>query len=319
MILVKIRHQEDLFRLFDIDFSPATSPVTELLKTGESLVIDTSLEVSDLNNFTRTHAFTVPVFDILSECCKCAGVTTDNIYWLTPVAEYEANHKYTFNGTLLEYHNSAKPTVNFRTGADMHFLSLNNYPRPHREKLVEFLEASGIKDKSLYSYNPQGVQNQRSVVLDEQFTTGNKLDKLDSVPAYVWEATLVSIVTETIFADPIVFPTEKTWKVFDKFHFPVFVSCAGFVNKIRELGFDVFDDYIDHSYDTIEDNNERLAAVFRVIEDLSKLDIGELNHIKSLCQKRLIHNKMHLRRHTTDEIMKLDMYLATLKHVVTHI
>jgi len=318
MVLIKIRLQEDLFRLFDTDFSPATSPVTNILKTGQSLVIDTSLEVFDLNNFARKHAFTVPVFDILSECCKCAGVSTNNIYWLTPVAEHQAIHRYTFNGTLLEYHNSSKPTVNFRPSADVHFLSLNNHPRPHREKLVEFLESSGIKDKSLYSYNPQGVQNQRSVVLDEQFTTGNKLDKLDSVPAYVWEGTLISIVTETIFAEPIVFPTEKTWKVFDKFHFPVFVSCAGFVSRIRELGFDVFDDYIDHSYDTIQDNTERLTAVFKVIEDLSKRDISELNHIKSLCQKRLIDNKMHLRKHTTSEIMKLDMYLDSLKRVVTH-
>jgi hypothetical protein len=46
-----------------------------------------------------------------------------------------------------------------------------------------------------------------------------------------------------------IFLTEKTFKCFAWHQLPIFVATSGHVKKVRELGFDVFDDVIDHSYD----------------------------------------------------------------------
>lgn len=46
-----------------------------------------------------------------------------------------------------------------------------------------------------------------------------------------------------------VFLTEKTFKCFAWHQLPIFVATSGHVAKVRELGFDVFDDILDHSYD----------------------------------------------------------------------
>jgi hypothetical protein len=176
---------------------------------------------------------------------------------------------------------------------------------------VEFIE-SYILQQSLYSYNPQGVQNERSVTLDEQFTNGNKLEKLDSLPPTFWQDTIFSIVTETVFDMPVLFPTEKTWKVFDKFHLPIFVSCTGFVDHVRQLGFDVFDDVINHDYDTIDDDELRIKRVLDEVRRLSKMDIGELNKIKLSLQARLKRNQDMLDYLINTSIARRDSFLNSL-------
>jgi RNA-binding protein YlmH len=42
------------------------------------------------------------------------------------------------------------------------------------------------------------------------------------------------------------------------------------------MGFDVFDDIVDHSYDNIVDQSQRLDAVIEQLHKLSRLDLGSL-------------------------------------------
>jgi len=64
-------------------------------------------------------------------------------------------------------------------------------------------------------------------------------------------ANLVQIVQESFeHHENGVFLTEKTFKCFAWHQLPIFVATPGHVSKVRELGFDVFDDIFDrHVYD----------------------------------------------------------------------
>lgn len=57
------------------------------------------------------------------------------------------------------------------------------------------------------------------------------------------------------------YASEKTFKCFGWRQLPVWFAAPGHVNDIRSLEFDVFDDIIDHGYDTVLDPSERMAAL----------------------------------------------------------
>lgn len=66
--------------------------------------------------------------------------------------------------------------------------------------------------------------------------------------------------------------TEKAWKPFKTHQLPLYISLNGYVDIIRNLGFDVFDDFINHRYDTEIDHKKRLGMVLDELEKISKLD-----------------------------------------------
>ena len=310
MNLVKLRVPADLSRLFSDDLDIHRSPVADLLRTGDPLVIDTSLEPINLVRYERHQDFPVPIASMLSEICTHVGVPFSNVHWISPIPEYQFANKHLFNGTYEEYLNSRTNPVKFSLNVSKCFLSLNNYPREHRKQVVNFIEHNGIGNNCYYSYNPREIEGERSIKIDDQFSKiDSTLDGLDMLGKEVWESTLVSIVTETLFVEDLFFPTEKTWKVFDKYHMPIFVSTHRFVEQVRDLGFDVFDDYIDHSYDTINDSNQRLACALDEVLRWSAIDINKLNKIKLEVKDRMQSNQCILNHLISSDISRRDIFL----------
>ena len=72
----------------------------------------------------------------------------------------------------------------------------------------------------------------------------------------------VEIIAETTFNEMPIAVTEKTLNSVYGFNFPIFMSNPWTVSYLRNLGFDMFDDVIDHTYDKIQNPTERLFAVF---------------------------------------------------------
>ena len=64
------------------------------------------------------------------------------------------------------------------------------------------------------------------------------------------------------------FITEKTYKAFYMRQIPIWFAVPGLVEQVRQLGFDMFDDVIDHSYDGIEDEHFRIKTIVSQVERL---------------------------------------------------
>ena len=73
-----------------------------------------------------------------------------------------------------------------------------------------------------------------------------------------------------------IFVTEKSYKVFGWHQFPIWYAVSGLVGKIRDMGFDLFDDLIDHSYDNDSDPITRMNRVVAEAHRFSNLDTVEL-------------------------------------------
>ena len=85
-----------------------------------------------------------------------------------------------------------------------------------------------------------------------------------------FQETYVNIVTESNFFSESVHITEKSIKPFYFYQLPIFLSGRHHVKFFKEnYGFDLFDDIINHSYDEIVDNKQRLFAVFNEINRLT--------------------------------------------------
>ena len=81
----------------------------------------------------------------------------------------------------------------------------------------------------------------------------NKLSKY-------YKETFIEIINETSYVEKCFVTSEKTTNSIIGCCFPIWLSSPGTVKFYREMGMDVFDDIIDHSYDSIENPIDRMNA-----------------------------------------------------------
>ena len=85
-----------------------------------------------------------------------------------------------------------------------------------------------------------------------------------------YRETFVEIITETSCTERCFNLTEKTLNSIYGKSFPILISSPGVVAFLRTMGMDVFDDVVDHNYDSIEDPVDRIyQAVYSNIELLT--------------------------------------------------
>jgi hypothetical protein len=87
------------------------------------------------------------------------------------------------------------------------------------------------------------------------------------------------------------FITEKTFKAFGLRQIPLWFAVPGLVAQVRKLGFDLFDDIVDHSYDTIPDEHTRFASVAQQVKQLDQqLTLDQCQQLKRSLLERLNQN-----------------------------
>jgi hypothetical protein len=83
-----------------------------------------------------------------------------------------------------------------------------------------------------------------------------------------YKNTFVELICETTFTEKSFLITEKTQHSVFGCNFPIWISSPGTVAFLRNMGLDVFDDIVDHSYDTIENPIDRLYTAISNNKDI---------------------------------------------------
>ena len=199
----------------------------------------------------------------------------DNVYIIT-------NH----GGLWIEYENrkTIQPSYDKCLSAK-HVLCLNNNPRPHRVGTVMYLLSQDLGGNTIMSFmsreRSEGESNSEYDYktfltwaewdddIRDSFTKLHETNfgGYDFLVEYVYnvessnvknfenklrkhyQTTFIDIITETTCIEPSCNIAEKYVNSIFGCSFPIVVSSHGAVGFIRSLGFDVFDDVIDHSYD----------------------------------------------------------------------
>lgn len=88
-----------------------------------------------------------------------------------------------------------------------------------------------------------------------------------------------------------IFITEKTFKAFAFRQVPIWFAVPGLVKTVKEMGFDIFEDIIDHRYDNIQDEQERHARVLAQIENLDRVfDLDRCQRLRKKLRRRFQNN-----------------------------
>jgi hypothetical protein len=175
------------------------------------------------------------------------------------------------------------------------YLSLNRNARNHRKILLSMLCGLDLESRGLIScmfesemYNCQDIlketkwqfrDNQQHVkeIITKGFDrfknftpsikdnrniyTDGKNDNVSNFKNKLfkyYQNTFVEIISETSFTERCYLLTEKTLNSIYGLNFPILLSGQGAVKLLRNMGMDMFDDVIDHSYDQCENPIDRL-------------------------------------------------------------
>lgn len=161
------------------------------------------------------------------------------------------------------------------------FKSIESFELYSLPEINQDSKFKSIVDEFLLDYNTWQVMDTKDLELIESMT----LMDLD-----VYKKSLFHIIAETAIHQTSL--SEKTFKVFASGQIPIMCGPHNAINHLRELGFDVFDDIVDHSYDKIIDWQARIDSMHSSLDQLSTVDHNELI---MRTETRRIKNQQHLK------------------------
>lgn len=140
--------------------------------------------------------------------------------------------------------------------------------------------------------NPSNVDNNSSLS-DLIGNSGINYNKVLS--QYYYKHSAIDIVLETVLISRTGILTEKYLNTVYGSNFPIIIAMHGSVDLLRKYGFDLFDDIIDHSYDTINDPYLRMTQAIvdnrALLEDREKtIDLWNKNKLRFRSNFELIEN-----------------------------
>jgi hypothetical protein len=113
---------------------------------------------------------------------------------------------------------------------------------------------------------------------------------LHSINHVAYRNSYINIITETRVINDVILLTEKTWKPIASGQLFFLIGCQNSIAYLRNLGVDVFDDIIDHSYDSDPDPARRVDLMHVSLAKLMQQDLAD------------IYNLTQDRRHRNQEL-----------------
>jgi len=203
-----------------------------------------------------------------------------------------------------------------------------NKPRPHRTILLKLIEQLGLTSYC-HSLAWQHNHVNQIPVTDYRFGSetvleyGVKNGSFKNAHTYqrllqkkVFEPSFISLVTEPCFYERETIVTEKTFMAMYGGTVPIWTGGWRIASYLKNIGFDIFEDVIDHSYQTLSNPTDRTEqAVLRnlhLLKDFTAMqkffidnqnrfqhnvNLLESNIFTCLCQQQIDHYSGELHLH----------------------
>lgn len=176
-----------------------------------------------------------------------------------------------------------------------------NKPRLHRKFLLELIQRFDLQNfchSLAWRTNPinhipvTDYKFGNEVVLDQGIRNGsykNAHTYQALLQKTVFEPACVSLITEPVFYEHEIIVTEKTLMAIYGGTLPVWVGGWRIADHMRDLGFDVFSDLIDHSYQALHDPWDRCFQAIQLNQKVLK-DYALVKLFLDQNQDRLMKN-----------------------------
>ena len=208
---------------------------------------------------------------------------------------------YTENITAMGEYNT-----HWTTDRPYKFLFLNGRGRSHRQQLLTRLH--NLLDQAIWT-NLDSAAGEIKLLEPkyefEFYRNSTEIPKQGLVKNYLFNKewgeiylnsrayldTYFSLVTETVFDYPYSFRTEKLWKPVAIGHPFIVASSCGYYRDLHKLGFRTFGHLIDESFDLVDNNQQRLEHIARVVENVCSQDLPSFI---TATQETCKYNQEHL-------------------------
>jgi hypothetical protein len=176
-----------------------------------------------------------------------------------------------------------------------------NKPRPHRFLLLKMIEEFELTDYchslawKTNTVNNIPVTDYRfgsEVIMERGIRNGsfcNALTYQGLLQKTVFEPTCVSLITEPVYYERETIITEKTIMARYAGTIPIWVGGWRIPDYLKQAGFDILDDVVDHSYQDLADPAERCRQAINLNQDLLRY-FDRTKEIQLKCQARLKEN-----------------------------
>ena len=190
-----------------------------------------------------------------------------------------------------------------------------NKLRPHRKRLLELVEELNLTN---YTYSLPWRENPFTslpvtnymIGTETQMPQGIRSGSIRNSQNYkqllqktVFEPSCISLITEPTYIEKEALISEKTIMSIYGGTIPIWVGGWRCADSMQRLGFDVFDDIVDHSYQTLEDPlqrvrnsitlNKKLLSNFEITTSIIKRLQHNLDLITSGVFEKEVEKQLH--------------------------
>ena len=250
-----------------------------------------------IDQWSEGHPFDENWMIALHKLLDSVGISRNSVHYLTQNNRFISDYNNSFSGDKIkvnqldyceidifeEYEKSFDCEIDFDKKRTKHFMSFNRNEKPHRTKFINFLEDEKLLDEGYVSYQP------KELYLDTNFKKPSESEDstgFDSVSNSQWFNSgneyyidsYFNIVTETFFEEPALRFSEKIYKPIIYRQPFILYSTPFSLRQLRSVGYKTFGDFIDESYDEIQDHEKRLDALNEEVKRLCSLSLDELHN-----------------------------------------
>jgi hypothetical protein len=178
-----------------------------------------------------------------------------------------------------------------------------------KEQLTNRLHALPWRHSDYASIPVTDYRIGEEVVLDQGVKNRhypNALTYQQLLQRQVFEPTCVSLITEPCYLEREIMITEKTVMAMYAGTLPIWIGGWRLPDAMRDLGFDVFDDIVDHSYSTLEDPAVRLDQALLLNRHL----LTDLN-----CAQNFLQHNQHRLQYNVD-LLEQNVFLDLVRQQI---
>lgn len=195
------------------------------------------------------------------------------------------NPKYTVLELPVSFYSTFSYTPNLHRWdpeRDFHF-SINRGDEQRLLFFKEFQNVRGLTDLDFINYNAayttQEPFRNHQLFVEEAYVRSN-----------------LNLVIETYIGDKTITFSEKTFRALQTPAPWMLYACTGSINYLRNLGFDLIDDIVDHSYDSIQHTgnygiNKMRSWLDYGLRNLENIKKESVSYIQTRCNQAAIHNQ----------------------------
>ena len=235
------------------------------------------------------------------------------------VKHHRAHHESMNIVTCNHYNTLPKQRISNKKSRSKKFICLNRRWKPHRLLLYVFLHKNNLLEHFYFSMPQDNLtspgQNFHTTTLDlaKKYRVDIDIDDIsaafNSLPLVLddsdfekinyWDNkelssyhddSYISISTETFFEEKEVFPTEKVFRPMSFGQPFIVLSSAGYLEGLKAMGYKTFSGVLDESYDSMENNSDRLRMLLELIKDMCSWPESRFEEIIENTKAQCEHN-----------------------------